>query len=618
MSFDEEQLNDLYAAFPDLQNNGAIASDDIRPALEKLGCPIAGHELREIQGGRARGGALCDIDELYEIYTKAKFLKIDSKKILKDAILKGIQEAKTYDTEVGGKHTVTRSEEKAFTNWINKHLQGDPDCESLGLIPIDSDVDGQLYERCKNGIILAKMINVAVPNTIDDRTLEKGESLKAIFKRNENLTLVVNSAAAIGCCMVNIGPEDISGARRHLVCGLIWQLIRKAIVDTITLAQHSELAALLSPGETLEQLAALKPEELLMRWVNFHLSNANSVRRLTNFTTDLCDSEIYAILMEQITPLDLRSRLISSKVILEEPSLEKRAYMVMENAKLLDAGTLLIPEDIYTAKPGSHSDNLNLGFIATLFNMYPGLENPGDLNIQPETLEEKTYRNWMNSMGVSPIVSNLYSNLNDGLVLLQLIDIIRPGTVDWKQVTTNFDPKRELFQKQTNCVLVIQYSKVIGIKVVNISGEDIREGATKQILGLCFQFMRAYTHKLLKQASGEGSNAPIEDAEILTWVNDRLKEVGEPSISGFRDHALSNSRPIVAVLESISKKGASRNMLTDDNFANAVYALSSCRKAGARVYALPEHICTCNPKMIVTIFACLIVLSYSLKIVPNQ
>ena len=42
---------------------------------------------------------------------------------------------------------MTKSEEKAFTNWINKHLQGDQDCESLGLIPINSDVDGELYER---------------------------------------------------------------------------------------------------------------------------------------------------------------------------------------------------------------------------------------------------------------------------------------------------------------------------------------------------------------------------------------------------------------------------------------------------------------------------------------
>ncbi len=86
------------------------------------------------------------------------------------------------DTKVGGKHTVTYSEERAFTSWINKYLAGDNDCEELGLIPIDSETDGQLYERCKNGIILSKMINVAVPNTIDDRTLEKGESLKAIFK----------------------------------------------------------------------------------------------------------------------------------------------------------------------------------------------------------------------------------------------------------------------------------------------------------------------------------------------------------------------------------------------------------------------------------------------------
>ena len=94
MSFDEEQLDDLYAAFPSLRTNGAISADDIRPALEKLGCPIAGHELREMQGGRARGSPLCDLNELYQIYSQAKALKIDSKKIMKDAILKGIQEAK--------------------------------------------------------------------------------------------------------------------------------------------------------------------------------------------------------------------------------------------------------------------------------------------------------------------------------------------------------------------------------------------------------------------------------------------------------------------------------------------------------------------------------------------
>nr|VZI36664.1 unnamed protein product [Spirometra erinaceieuropaei] len=610
--FDEEQLADLYAAFPDLQTKGAIPGDEIRDALQKLGCPIAGHELRELQGNQKKG-ALCDLEELFNLYVRAKTLKIDSKQIRKDTLLRGASEVKEYDGVVGGKHTVTESEERAFTNWINKHLKDDKECTELGLLPISIEVDGQLYNRCKNGIILSKIVNIAVPNTIDERIIEKGDSMSALFKRNENLTLVINSAAAIGCCVVNIGPEDILQGKRHLVLGLIWQLIRKAIVDTITLSQHTELAALLLPGETLEELSALKPEELLMRWVNFHLANAGSDRRLTNFHSDINDSVIYAILMEQIAPIDKKAHMINSKAILDEYDIQKRAGIVMENARILDASTLLSPEDIYLASDTNQRDKLNLGFVATLFNMYPGLENPGDLEIQPESLEEKTYRNWMNSMGVSPFVSHLYSNLSDGLVLLQLIDIIRPTTINWKAVTTTFDERRKLFQKQSNCVLVVEYAKSIGLKLVNVSGENIREGAQKQVLGSCFQFMRSYTNKLLREAAGSDKSAPIEDAEILAWVNKHLQAVGEPPITSFRDPSLATSRPIVAVLESIAPRSTTRSMLLDDNFANAVYALSSCRKAGARVYALPEHICQTNSKMIITIFACLIVLSYNLQ-----
>ncbi|VDN09651.1 unnamed protein product [Dibothriocephalus latus] len=610
--FDAEQLADLNAAFPDLQTKGAIPREEIRDALQKLGCPIPGHELRELQGNQKKS-ALCDLDELYGLYLKVKALKIDSKQILKDAILRGASEVKEYDGVVGGKHTVTASEERAFTNWINKHLKDDKECAELGLLPISTEVDGQLYNRCKNGIVLSKIVNIAVPNTIDERIIEKGDSMSALFKRNENLTLVINSAAAIGCCVVNIGPEDILQGKRHLVLGLIWQLIRKAIVDTITLAQHNELAALLLPGETLEELSALKPEELLMRWVNFHLTNAGSDRRITNFHSDINDSVIYAILMDQIAPLDKKAHMINSKAILDEYDIQKRAGIVMENAAILDAGSLLSPEDIYLATDTNQRDKLNLGFVATLFNMYPGLENPGDLQIEPESLEEKTYRNWMNSMGVSPFVSHLYSNLSDGLVLLQLIDIIRPNTINWKTVTSTFDERRKLFQKQNNCVLVIEYAKSIGLKLVNVSGENIREGAQKQVLGSCFQFMRAYTNKLLREAAGADKSAPIEDAEILAWVNKHLEAIGEPTITSFRDPSLATSKPIVAVLESIVPKSTSRSMLLDDNFANAVYALSSCRKAGARVYALPEHICQTNSKMIITIFACLIVLSYNLQ-----
>lgn len=50
-----------------------------------------------------------------------------------------------------------------------------------------------------------------------------------------------------------------------------------------------------------------------------------------------------------------------------------------------------------------------------------------------------------------------------------------------------------------------------------------------------------------------------------------------------------------------------------DNHANAKYAISMARKIGARVYALPEDITEVKPKMVMTVFACLMAMDY----IPN-
>ena len=62
---------------------------------------------------------------------------------------------------------------------------------------------------------------------------------------------------------------------------------------------------------------------------------------------------------------------------------------------------------------------LNLAYVANLFNTHPALEAMEVEEIE-ETREEKTFRNWMNSLGVNPFVNYLYSDLKDGLVLLQV------------------------------------------------------------------------------------------------------------------------------------------------------------------------------------------------------
>ena len=66
-------------------------------------------------------------------------------------------------------------------------------------------------------------------------------------------------------------------------------------------------------------------------------------------------------------------------------------------------------------------------FVANLFNTYPALdikENeilPEDNTVViEESREEKTYRNWMNSLGVSPYVNYLYTDLRDCLIIFQV------------------------------------------------------------------------------------------------------------------------------------------------------------------------------------------------------
>jgi len=57
-------------------------------------------------------------------------------------------------------------------------------------------------------------------------------------------------------------------------------------------------------GETLADLMALSPEEILLRWFNYHLEKAGSSRRVNNFTGDIKDSEAYTVLLNQIAPED--------------------------------------------------------------------------------------------------------------------------------------------------------------------------------------------------------------------------------------------------------------------------------------------------------------------------
>ena len=61
--------------------------------------------------------------------------------------------------------------------------------------------------------------------------------------------------------------------------------------------------------------------------------------------------------------------------------------------------------------------------MANLFNKYPNLDSDEKVVLDEgvkETREEKTFRNWINSMGVKPYVNYLYTDLRDCSIIFQV------------------------------------------------------------------------------------------------------------------------------------------------------------------------------------------------------
>mgnify|MGYP005991052727 CR=1 FL=1 len=156
-------------------------------------------------------------------------------------------------------HTINEDERTEFTRHFNSNLAATPEIGSRLPFPTDTF---QMFDECKDGLVLAKLINDSVPDTIDERVLNipgrKTRTLNA-FQMSENNNIVIESSKGIGCSVVNIGAGDIIEVREHLILGLIWQIIRRGLLGKIDIKLHPELYRLLEEDETLEQFLRLPP-----------------------------------------------------------------------------------------------------------------------------------------------------------------------------------------------------------------------------------------------------------------------------------------------------------------------------------------------------------------------
>uniref|UniRef100_A0A8K9UXA4 Plastin-3 n=1 Tax=Oncorhynchus mykiss TaxID=8022 RepID=A0A8K9UXA4_ONCMY len=614
-------MEELREAFQkvDTNSNGFICDLELTDLFKEANLPLPGYKVREIikKLDRNKDNQI-SFDEFLSI---AKELKGDDiaksfrKAINRKEGILAIGGTSELSSE-GTQHSFSEEERYAFVNWINAALEKDPDCKHV--LPMNPNTPNSLFTAVGDGIILCKMINLSVPDTIDERTINKKKLTP--FTIQENLNLALNSASAIGCHVVNIGALDLREGKPHLVLGLLWQIIKIGLFADIELSRNEALAALLREGESLEDLMKLSPEELLLRWANFHLENAG-FSKINNLSSDIKDSRAYYHLLKMIAPdgsKENEQRIEINMSGYNEKDDLRRAESMLVQADRLGCRQFVTPTDVVCGNP-----KLNLAFVANLFNKYPSLTKPEgqDLDwakLEGETREERTFRNWMNSLGVNPHVNHIYGDLLDALVILQLYERIKVP-VDWDH-KVNRPPYPKLganMKKLENCNYAVDLGKAkAGFSLVGIGGQDLNDGNPTLTLALVWQLMRRYTLNVLEDLGhGEAAN----DDLIINWVNRTLTGAGKNSkISSFKvtrhmeqGGFIINSLPVLDLIDSIQPRSVNYDLvktgtLSDvDRLDNAKYAVSMARKIGARVYALPEDLVEVKPKMVMTVFACL-------------
>ncbi|MGH0119837.1 UNVERIFIED_CONTAM: hypothetical protein FKN15_043270 [Acipenser sinensis] len=549
-----EELEELKEAFNkiDIDNSGYVSDYELQDLFKEAHLPLPGYKVREIvekilvAADHNKDGRI-DFEEFLSLCQELKSKEISKsfrKAINKKEGITAIGGTSEISSE-GTQHSYSEEEQVAFVNWINKALKDDPDCKHL--LPMDPN-DESVFKSVGDGIILCKLINLSQAETIDERVINKKKLTP--FTISENLVLALNSASAIGCTVVNIGAQDLRAGKPHLVLGLLWQIIKVGLFAHIEISRNEALITLLEEGEDLEDLMKLSPEELLLRWVNYHLTNAGW-QKIGNFSNDI-----------------------------EEKNDLQRAECMLQQAAKMDCRQFVTPADVVAGNP-----KLNIAFVANLFNTYPALN--------------KTNHGYDLAM------------LEDASVIFQLYERIRVP-VNWNRV--NKRPYPALggnMKKLENCNYAVDLGKnEAKFSLVGIGGQNLNEGHSTLTLALVWQIMRRYTLTVL---SDLGGGEKVNDEMIINWVNVTLEAAEkETSIKSFKDKSICTSLPVLDLISAIAPNAIREEMVRrdddlsdEDKLNNAKYAISVSRKIGARVYALPEDLVEVKPKMVMTVFACL-------------
>ena len=162
---------------------------------------------------------------------------------------------------------------------------------------------------------------------------------------------------------------------------------------------------------------------------------------------------------------------------------------MIQTASKIGVPSLVTPKDIT-----SGNVKLLTVLVAEIFNTRHGLEELNEeekeayekCGILDDDIEgsrdERAFRFWINSLNLEDVyINDLISEVNTGIVVLKVLDRLKPGCVEWKKIDKN---PNNTFKKGINCTEIINVAKKLGLKIPGIGGTDFVDGKKKNIIAV--------------------------------------------------------------------------------------------------------------------------------------
>lgn len=592
--FSPEQVSEMINAFKgyDTDSSGSIDANELKTAILSMGHSEVTDEQIQAMLQRVDKNMDGTVDWI-EFLDMMQGIKSSGQNFGQAMMNKAGAAGQQVATASGGHHTYLDEEVSMIARCINRVCKDDALlAERLPIDPTNQD----LFHACSDGMLLIHLINHIEQDAIDMRTVNTGSNLN-IYKVRENLDQAFSVAKGM-IKVIGVDAQTFLDKTPYLMLGILWQLVRILSMKTITLAECPEIYRLLEPNEELADLQKLKAEQVLVRWLNFHLRAAGQ-EPVSNLGSDLADSKKLIYVLNQLDPANC------TLDALEDGDNLSRAAKMIASSKAMGVEDCLGPEDLVKG-----NQKVNSVFVAAIFNTKSGLQELTQEEFEAAGIidddiegarEERAIRLWINSMQIENVlIDNLFEEIRDGLVILRVCHRIDNASVDWSK--PKMAPKN-LFDVSHNANLAEEAMRFLGVKMVGVGAQDIVDVHKKNILAMVWQLMRIHYLKII------GSKT---DQDLLNWMNQVLQP--EQPIRQFNDPQLADGRLLIKLTGSVEPRIINWDLVTpgttdEEKQMNAKYAISIARKLGAIIFMVWDDIPRLNKKMIL-IFVCSI---YDLK-----